>query len=121
MSNSELKNTEAGTVSQNSINDVVISVRNVKKMLRVYRDRGNTLKDQILFATRRKYEEHWVLNGVSFEVKRGEAIGLIGQNGCGKSTTLKMLTKILYPDEGTIEMKGRVSSLSELGDRKSVV
>ena len=115
MSNSELKNTEAGTVSQNSINDVVISVRNVKKMFRVYRDRGNTLKDQILFATRRKYEEHWVLNGVSFEVKRGEAIGLIGQNGCGKSTTLKMLTKILYPDEGTIEMKGRVSSLIELG------
>ena len=115
MSNSELKNTEAGTVSQNSINDVVISVRNVKKMFRVYRDRGNTLKDQILFATRRKYEEHWVLNGVSFEVKRGEAIGLIGQNGCGKSTTLKMLTKILYPDVGTIEMKGRVSSLIELG------
>ena len=89
------------------MSEVVIDVRNVKKMFRVYRDRGNTLKDRILFAGRRKYEEHWVLNGVSFEVKRGEAIGLIGQNGCGKSTTLKMLTKILYPDEGTIEMKGR--------------
>ena len=97
------------------MSEVVIDVRNVKKMFRVYRDRGNTLKDRILFAGRRKYEEHWVLNGVSFEVKRGEAIGLIGQNGCGKSTTLKMLTKILYPDEGTIEMKGRVSSLIELG------
>ena len=97
------------------MSEVVIDVRNVKKMFRVYRDRGNTLKDRILFAGRRKYEEHWVLNGVSFEVKRGEAIGLIGQNGCGKSTTLKMLTKILYPDVGTIEMKGRVSSLIELG------
>ena len=97
------------------MSEVVIDVRNVKKMFRVYRDRGNTLKDRILFAGRRKYEEHWVLNGVSFEVKRGEAVGLIGQNGCGKSTTLKMLTKILYPDEGTIEMKGRVSSLIELG------
>ena len=114
MSNSELKDTER-TALQGKTDEVVISVRNVKKMFRVYRDRGNTLKDRILFAGRRKYEEHWVLNGVSFEVKRGEAIGLIGQNGCGKSTTLKMLTKILYPDEGSIEMKGRVSSLIELG------
>ena len=114
MSNSELKDTER-TALQGKTDEVVISVRNVKKMFRVYRDRGNTLKDRILFAGRRRYEEHWVLNGVSFEVKRGEAIGLIGQNGCGKSTTLKMLTKILYPDEGTIEMKGRVSSLIELG------
>ena len=113
--NSELKDTGAGTALLDNDKDVVISVKNVKKMFRVYRDRGNTLKDRILFAGRRKYEEHWVLNGVSFEVKRGEAIGLIGQNGCGKSTTLKMLTKILYPDEGTIEMKGRVSSLIELG------
>ncbi len=112
--NSELKDTERAAL-QGKTDEVVISVRNVKKMFRVYRDRGNTLKDRILFAGRRKYEEHWVLNGVSFEVKRGEAIGLIGQNGCGKSTTLKMLTKILYPDEGTIEMKGRVSSLIELG------
>ena len=113
--NSELENHGEKNAAQNSVGETVISVRNVKKMFRVYRDRGNTLKDRILFAGRRKYEEHWVLNGVSFEVKRGEAIGLIGQNGCGKSTTLKMLTKILYPDEGTIEMKGRVSSLIELG------
>ena len=113
--NSELKETGTRIAKPEKSDDVVIRVRNVKKMFRVYRDRGNTLKDRILFAGRRKYEEHWVLNGVSFEVKRGEAIGLIGQNGCGKSTTLKMLTKILYPDEGSIEMKGRVSSLIELG------
>ena len=97
------------------MSETVIDVRNVKKMFRVYRDRGNTLKERLLFARRRRYMEHWVLKGVSFQVKRGEAIGLIGENGCGKSTTLKMLTKILYPDEGTIEMKGRVSSLIELG------
>lgn len=95
--------------------EVVIDVRNVKKMFRVYRDRGNTLKDRILFAWRRKYEEHWVLKGISFQVQKGEAVGLVGENGCGKSTTLKMLTRILYPDEGTIEVKGRVSSLIELG------
>ena len=113
--NSEPNNGNEKTMQNGLPAETVIDVKGVKKMFRVYRDRGNTLKDRILFAGRRKYEEHWVLNGVSFEVKRGEAIGLIGQNGCGKSTTLKMLTKILYPDVGTIEMKGRVSSLIELG------
>jgi ABC-2 type transport system ATP-binding protein len=56
-----------------------------------------------------------VLRGISFDVKKGEAIGLIGHNGCGKSTTLKLLTRIMYPDSGTIKMNGRISSLIELG------
>ena len=96
-------------------NSIVIDVKNIKKKFRVYSDRGGTLKDRILFRTRRKYEDHWVLKGISFQVRKGEAIGLIGENGCGKSTTLKMLTRILYPDAGKITMKGRVSSLIELG------
>ena len=94
---------------------VVIDVRDVKKKFRVYTDRGNTLKERLLFAGRRKHRDHWVLKGISFRVRRGEAVGLIGENGCGKSTTLKMLTKILYPDAGSITMNGRVSSLIELG------
>ena len=94
---------------------VVIDVRDVKKKFRVYTDRGNTLKERLLFAGRRKHRDHWVLKGISFQVRRGEAVGLIGENGCGKSTTLKMLTKILYPDAGSITMNGRVSSLIELG------
>ena len=56
-----------------------------------------------------------VLKGISFEVKRGESIGLIGNNGCGKSTTLKLLSKIIYPNSGSIQIAGRVSSLIELG------
>lgn len=93
----------------------VIKVNNVRKSFKVYKDRGYMLKEMVLFANRRKYEIHDVLKGISFNVKKGEAIGLIGQNGCGKSTTLKLLTKIIYPDSGSIEMKGRVSSLLELG------
>lgn len=92
-----------------------IEVREVVKKFRVYLDKGSTLKEVALFSKRRRYEEREVLRGISFEVKRGEAIGLIGHNGCGKSTMLKLLTKIMYPDAGTIEMKGRVSSLIELG------
>lgn len=95
--------------------DVVIKVDNVKKYFKVYPDKGKTLKDKVLFHERNKYEKHEVLKGISFEVKRGEAIGLIGKNGCGKSTTLKLLTRILRPNEGTITIDGRVSSLIELG------
>lgn len=92
-----------------------IEVNNITKSFKVYMDKGSTIKEKVLFRNRRRYENREVLRGISFEVKKGEAIGLIGHNGCGKSTTLKLLTKIMYPDSGTIEMKGRVSSLIELG------
>ena len=92
-----------------------IEVKDVRKKFKVYLDKGSQLKERLLFRNRNRYEERWVLNGVSFDIKQGEAVGLIGHNGCGKSTTLKLLTRIMYPDSGTIEMKGRVSSLIELG------
>lgn len=92
-----------------------IEVRDVTKKFKVYFDKGSQLKERLLFRSRNRYEERWVLNGISFDVKKGEAVGLIGHNGCGKSTTLKLLTRILYPDSGSIELKGRVSSLIELG------
>ena len=93
----------------------VIIVENVKKTFKVYSDRGNTLKERIITRGRGKYEKRDVLKGISFNVQRGEAIGLIGKNGCGKSTTLKLLTKIIYPDSGNIQIKGKISSLLELG------
>lgn len=96
-------------------NDIAIKVSDVYKSFRVYNDRGYSFKEMILFSQRRKYENHDVIKGISFDVQRGEAIGLVGHNGCGKSTMLKMLTRIMYPDKGKIEIKGRVSSLIELG------
>ena len=95
--------------------DNAIEVSNIKKSFKIYYDKSNQLKERFLFKNRNKYEIREVLKGISFEVKKGEAIGIIGQNGCGKSTTLKLLTKIMYPDSGNIEIKGRVSSLIELG------
>lgn len=92
-----------------------IEVTNITKSFKVYLDKGSTLKEKVLFQSRRKYERREVLKGISFEVKKGTGVGLIGQNGCGKSTTLKLLTKIMYPDSGKIEMLGRISSLIELG------
>lgn len=92
-----------------------IEVHDITKSFKIYLDKGSTIKEKVIFKNRRRYENRQVLKGISFEVKKGEAIGLVGHNGCGKSTTLKLLTKIMYPDSGTIEMKGRVSSLIELG------
>lgn len=96
-------------------NNIAIKVDNVKKYFKVFPDKRKTLKDRILFQKRNRYEIREILKGISFEVGRGEAVGLIGKNGCGKSTTLKLLTRILRPNEGTITINGRVSSLIELG------
>ena len=92
-----------------------IEVKHVTKQFRIYKDKGRTLKERVLFRKRNSYEVRTVLNDISFSVKKGEAVGLIGHNGCGKSTTLKLLTRIIYPDSGSIEVAGRVSSLLELG------
>ncbi len=60
-------------------------------------------------------DEFWAVDDVSFELKRGECLGLIGENGAGKSTLLKMLNGLIKPDRGRIEMRGRVGALIQLG------
>lgn len=65
--------------------------------------------------TKLRYQEFWAVKDVSFELRRGESLGLIGQNGAGKSTLLKMLNGLIRPDEGEIRMRGRVGALIELG------
>lgn len=95
--------------------EFVISVKDVRKRFKVYIDKGESLKEKLLFFKRNRYENRLVLDGISFQIRRGEAVGLIGKNGCGKSTTLKLLTRIMYPTSGQVKIKGRVSSLIELG------
>ncbi len=95
--------------------EVAIRVSNLTKKFKVYYDKGRSLKEVILFRNRNKHEVRTVLNDVSFDIKKGEAVGLIGHNGCGKSTLLKLISGILYPDGGSVDIKGRVSSLLELG------
>ena len=95
--------------------DAVIKVERVSKQFKVFLDKGSSLKEKALFSNRRHYEERRVLNDISFSAKKGEVIGIIGENGCGKSTLLKLMSRIMFPDEGTITIKGRVSALIELG------
>ena len=92
-----------------------IKLSDVEKSFKVYFDKGSMLKEKVISFNRNRYENRQVLNGISFSIQKGEAVGLIGRNGCGKSTTLKLLTKILKPNAGTVDIKGRVSSLIELG------
>lgn len=93
----------------------VIEVKNVSKSFKVFFDKSNSLKDRVLFRKRNLYQNRVILNNIDFSVKKGEAIGVIGRNGCGKSTLLKLLTRIMYPNSGSINIKGKVSSLIELG------
>lgn len=93
----------------------VICLNHVTKKFKVYFDKAPNLKDKALFWKRNRHETRTVLDDISFSIKKGEAVGLIGKNGCGKSTTLKLLTKIIYPNSGSVSVNGRVSALIELG------
>lgn len=92
-----------------------IEIKDVHKSYRIYHDKSSSLKEKALFWKRNRYEVRQVLRGVSFRVAKGEAVGLIGVNGCGKSTMLKLMARIIYPNQGKVEISGRVSSLIELG------
>jgi ABC-type polysaccharide/polyol phosphate transport system ATPase subunit len=93
-----------------------IEAKKIFKSFKVVHDRSSTIKERVIqFASRSNVEIREILKNVSITVEQGECVGLIGENGSGKSTLLKLLTGIIYPDSGTIEKKGKVSSLLELG------
>lgn len=92
-----------------------IEVQNISKMFKLYHENVKSLKEKVLFFRRRGFEEFWALEDVSFEVEKGETLGIIGANGSGKSTLLKCITKILYPTSGRITTNGTIAALLELG------
>lgn len=96
-------------------NTYSIQVNNVTKVYRLYDKPLDRLKEALSVTRRSCHREYYALNGVSFDVKKGETVGLIGVNGAGKSTMLKIITGVLTPSSGSVEINGRVSALLELG------
>lgn len=106
-----------------SSNDIAIRVANLSKRYEIYDKPQDRLKQSIMLRLRRLagktprqyFREFWALKDVSFEVKKGETVGIIGRNGSGKSTLLQMICGTLTPTSGTIQTNGRIAALLELG------
>jgi lipopolysaccharide transport system ATP-binding protein len=95
--------------------DVAISVKNLTKTYRIFNHPGDRIKQALTFGQKQYHKEFTALKDVSFEIKKGETVGIIGRNGSGKSTLLQLICGILKPTSGSVEVNGRISALLELG------
>lgn len=98
-----------------STDNVAIRVENLTKVYKLYDKPVDRLKESLHPFRKTYHQDFYALNDVSFEVKNGEILGLIGKNGSGKSTLLKIITGILKPTLGTVQVNGKISALLELG------
>ena len=96
--------------------DIAVSVHNVSKRYLLYDRPQDRLKQSLFWRFGKHYaREFWALHDISFEIKRGEALGIIGRNGAGKSTLLQIIAGTLQPTSGVVHVSGRVAALLELG------
>lgn len=97
-------------MSQNAI-----EVKNVTKIYRLYDKPIDRLKESLSMTHKSYHKDFYALNGLSFSVEKGQTVGIIGTNGSGKSTILKIITGVLTPTTGTVSVDGKISALLELG------
>ena len=95
--------------------EVAISVRDVTKKYRLFRSPQERMKEALHPFRKRYHQEFWALKGMSFDIPKGEVVGILGRNGSGKSTLLQIIASVLQPTSGTVTANGRVSALLELG------
>lgn len=94
---------------------LAIHVEGLNKVYKLYDHNRDRLLDSLGLARKKKFREHYALNGVDLDVYQGECVGIIGTNGSGKSTILKIITGVLNPSGGNVTVNGRISALLELG------
>ena len=95
--------------------EIAIKVENLSKCYQIYDKPRDRLLQMLFRGHRTFYREFWALRDVSFEIKRGETVGIIGRNGSGKSTLLQLICGTLNPTGGSIHTRGRIAALLELG------
>lgn len=95
--------------------DIAIKVENLSKVYRLYNAPIDRMKEALHPFKKNYHKEFYALNDVSFEIKKGQTVGIIGKNGSGKSTLLKIITGVLNPTSGNVMVNGRISALLELG------
>lgn len=95
--------------------ETAICVSHLTKLYKLYDKPTDRLKEALGLTRQKKYTEHYALNDVSFDIHTGETVGIIGTNGSGKSTILKIITGVLAPTQGEVRVNGRISALLELG------
>lgn len=93
----------------------IISVKELSKKYKLYSNKQDRLKEAISFSNKSYHQDFSALSNITFDVKKGETVGIIGTNGSGKSTLLKIITGVLTPTEGNVEVNGKISALLELG------
>ncbi len=96
-------------------NDIAIKVTDLEKVYKLYDKPSDRLKEALHIGRGKHHTEHRALKGVNMTIRQGECVGIIGTNGSGKSTILKIITGVLSPTAGEVEVNGRISALLELG------
>ncbi len=94
---------------------IAIRVADVSKIYKLYNKPSDRLKESLGLTRQKRYKEHYALEHVDMNIYQGETVGIIGTNGSGKSTILKIITGVLNPSAGSVEVNGRISALLELG------
>lgn len=95
--------------------EIAIQVSGLEKAYKLYNKPSDRLKEALGLSRKKKYKEHRALKGVDLTIYQGETVGIIGTNGSGKSTILKIITGVLNQTKGTVNVNGRISALLELG------
>ncbi len=97
--------------------DNIIEVKNVSMRFNLERDKTDTIKEYLMKMVRRqlRFSDFYALKNVSFNVERGDSVALIGTNGSGKSTMLKLISGVMHPTKGSVEVNGSIAPLIELG------
>jgi teichoic acid transport system ATP-binding protein len=106
---------EERTVRVQEVDIPAIEIKDLVKIYKLYDRPRDRVKEALGFGGRKVHKLHYALNGISLDIHKGETVGIIGTNGSGKSTILKIITGVLNPTSGSVKVDGRISALLELG------